>query len=245
MITTAGTDVHVWCVTLRRERDLVARARALLGPDERRRADAFSFEHLGDDFAISRATMRALLSTMVGTPPADLRFSYGPYGKPSLAGDGPGRVEFNASHSGDIFACAVTRDRPLGIDVERSRRLPDYARLAQRFFSAAEYRDLMTLEESLRPAAFYACWSRKEAFIKALGGGLSIPLDSFRVSLTPGRTAALLEVRGEPAEAAAWTIRDFLPDAGYAGAIAIRDRSATVHLHHADAAAILDDARVP
>ena len=95
----------------------------------------------------------------------------------------------------------------------------------------------MRFPETARVAAFYDCWSRKEAFIKALGGGLSIPLDSFRVSLAP-RRAALLEVCGAPAEARAWAIHNFHPLAGFSGALAIRARSARVHLRRVSAKGI-------
>jgi 4'-phosphopantetheinyl transferase len=137
-----------------------------------------------------------------------------------------------------MLACALTRDYPIGVDVEHHRPIADLAQIAQRFFSREEVGDLMRVPEPARSAAFYDCWSRKEAFIKALGGGLSIPLDSFRVSLEPGR-AALLEVRDAPGEAAAWTIRAFDPAAEFSGALAIRDRAPEVEVRHATAADIL------
>ena len=237
-----GTDlvptVDVWCITLDCEPPLIARARALLSADERARADAFHFQRLHDDFVAARATLRVLLSRTVGAAAGELRFAYGPQGKPALAGTAAASVQFNASHSGGLFACALASDRAIGVDVEQHRALPDLEPIARRFFSPAECRDLLAVPESTRTAAFYDCWSRKESFIKALGGGLSIALDSFRVSLSPER-AALLEVRNDADEARAWTIRSFLPAAGFSGALAIRAPTARVQVRHASARGIL------
>ncbi len=189
-----------------------------------------------DDFVVSRAVLRILLSRKLGARPADLRFEYGPQGKPALAGSPS--IHFNASHSAGLFACGFAPDRAIGVDVEQHRDSSDLAQIARRFFSPAECRDLMDVPAAARIAAFYDCWSRKESFIKALGGGLSIPLDSFRVSLTPER-AALLEVRDDLAEARAWTIHSFRPGAGFSGALAIRAPHIEVVIHRATASRLL------
>ncbi|MEO6238550.1 MAG: 4'-phosphopantetheinyl transferase superfamily protein [Vicinamibacterales bacterium] len=227
-------EVQVWWVLLQTQPALLAGARALLSGDERRRADAFYFPHLRDEFTVARATLRLLLSRLTGNPPGTIEFAYGPQGKPSLAGDGAAGVEFNVSHSGGILGCAFTRHLAIGVDVEQHRPLADLAQIAQHFFSPAEVRDLMRVAEPARAAAFYDCWSRKEAFIKALGGGLSIPLDCFRVSLAP-ECAALLEVRDAPGEARAWTIQALRPAPGFSGALAIRHPSARVTVRHVGA----------
>jgi 4'-phosphopantetheinyl transferase len=234
------SDVHVWCVKLRGNRELVARARSLLTADERSRADGFRFRELRDDFALSRGSLRVLLSGLGFGTPADLRFTYGPQGKPAL--DPSSSVRFNLSHSEGIFACAFARERDVGIDIEYQRPIADCEGIARRFFSPAEQSELMSINEPQRTVAFYNCWVRKEAFVKALGGGLSIPLDCFRVSVAPGHGAALLSVRNRPEEARAWTMFAFSPAPGFSGAIAFRDKRRRIRIHHADAGDIFVDA---
>src|SRR6516162_8389969 len=167
--------VVLWCVSLRHDADLVSHSRSLLTPPECARADAFGFQELRDNFVLCRGALRVLLSRFGCGAAADLRFTAGSHGKPELAGAAERRVEFNVSHSGGMLACAFANKRELGVDIERHRPIDDYAEVARRFFSAPEVEDLMSVEESGRQAAFYDCWVRKEAFIKALGGGLSVP----------------------------------------------------------------------
>ena len=231
-----GTIVEVWCVRLKRNVEVLRRANALLTRDERRRAEAFHFQSLQDDFTLCRAALRELLSRLGCGAAEDLRFTFGTHGKPVLEGTVRSHVDFNISHSAGLLACAFTRDRDLGVDIERHRPLKDYQDIANRFFSPAEVAELLSLDPALREAAFYDCWVRKEAFVKALGGGLSIPLDSFRVSFAPGRPAALLDMRDHRDEARAWTIEAFAPGVGFSGAIACRDRDVSVRVHHVEIA---------
>jgi 4'-phosphopantetheinyl transferase len=159
-----------------------------------------------------------LLARYCGMPAARLEFDYGPQGKPSFSRCSC-PIRFNISHSGEIAAYAFTRGCAVGIDVERQRKLPDLEEIAKHYFSPAEYCELMTIPEHERAAAFYACWVRKEAFLKAKGGGLSIPLDSFQVSVAPDRLPAVLSVGGDAREARRWSLHEFMPAAGYSGAV--------------------------
>jgi len=226
--------VVLWCVSLRHDADLVSHSRSLLTPHECARADAFGFQELRDNFVLCRGALRVLLSRFGCGAAVDLRFTAGSHGKPELAAAAERRVEFNMSHSGGMLACAFARKRELGVDIERHRPIDDYAEIARRFFFAPEVEDLMRVEESGRQAAFYDCWVRKEAFIKALGGGLSVPLDSFRVSLAPGNAAALLDVRDRPEEARSWTLAAFTPAPHFSGAVACRDPHVRLEFHSAD-----------
>ena len=226
--------VVVWCVNLRHDADLVSRSRSLLTPHECARADAFGFQELRDTFVLCRGALRVLLSRLGCGAAADLRFTAGFNGKPELAAAAERRVEFNLSHSGGMLACAFAHTRELGVDIERHRPIDDFADIARRFFSPPEVEDLMSIEESGRQAAFYDCWVRKEAFIKALGGGLSVPLDSFRVSLAPADTAALLDVRDCPVEAQSWTLAAFSPAPHFSGAVACRHPHVSLDFHSAD-----------
>ena len=233
--TTLGDDVQVWCVKLRRDRELVLRARSLLAEDERLRAGEFHFRALRDDFIVSRGLLRVLLSRLGCAAPADFIFTYGPHGKPALDGDLGWSLSFNVSHSGGILACAFARGCDVGIDIEFQRSLAECEAIARRVFSPAEYRELMSVAEPVRSVAFYDCWVRKEAFVKALGGGFSVPLDSFQVSLVPGRAAALLHVHDTGGEERAWTIHAFSPAPRFSSAVAVRDRQKRVRVHRADA----------
>jgi 4'-phosphopantetheinyl transferase len=232
--TSSHPTVVLWCVNLRHDADLVSRSRSLLTPHECARANAFGFQELRDNFVLCRGALRVLLSRFGCGAAADLRFTAGFHGKPELAAATERRVEFNLSHSGGMLACAFARQRELGVDIERHRPIDDYADIARRFFSAPEVEDLMSIEESGRQTAFYDCWVRKEAVIKALGGGLSVPLDSFRVSLAPADAGALLDVRDRPDEARSWTLAAFSPAPHFSGAVACRDPHVRLEVHSAD-----------
>jgi 4'-phosphopantetheinyl transferase len=152
-----------------------------------------------------------------------LRFSYSKKEKPSLAPphDGSG-VNFNISHSGGIALLAFARRREVGVDVEQIRRDSDLQAIARRFFSANEQTQLARLTDDERVDAFFRCWTRKEAYIKATGDGLSLPLSQFDVSLAPGDENALLATRPETSEAARWLLREVPSGPGYAAAICVR-----------------------
>jgi len=167
--------------------------------------------------------LRALLASYLGKEPAEVCFSYGPQGKPALA-DASCSLRFNTSNSSDLVAYAFTPGCEIGIDVEQHRPVHDWDRIAHRFFSPEEASELSDLPEAERIAAFFNCWSRKEACIKAIGGGLSIPLDSFRVTLRPGVAARMVSLNGSEEAARAWTLHDIAPAPEYAGAIAYPDR---------------------
>ena len=227
-------DVHIWCVELKHDRDLVFRARSILAENERTRADEFRFSELQDDFVVSRASLRVLLSVLGFGPPGEVRFRYGLQGKPALDEEVPGSLGFNVLHSQGLMACALVRGLEIGIDIEFHRSIPDLEGIARRFFSPEEHAELVSVVGSQRMAAFYSCWVRKEAFLKALGTGFSGSLDSFRVSVGPGRSAALLHIRDAPGEHLAWAIHELSPAPGFSGAVALRDRRKRIQVHRAD-----------
>ena len=194
---------------------------SLLAPDERERAGRFVFDYLRHWYTVSRGALRILLGRYLDTDPAGIRFEYGEKGKPRLAEKS--RIRFNASHSGDLAVYAVTLHCDIGVDVERIRPLASLHEIAARFFCAEETTELMALPEEQREAAFFRCWTRKEAYIKAIGDGLSVPLDDFAVSLRPGEPARLVHIGHDPAAAAAWTLQNLEALSGYAAALAYRD----------------------
>jgi 4'-phosphopantetheinyl transferase len=199
----------------------------LLTPDERDRADRFKFDHLRRSFVLARGVLRVLLGRYLDIDPASIRFGYDEKGKPSLARRGP--LKFNASHSGDMALYAFTLDCEIGVDVEQVRPFDDLRRIADRFFCAEETTDLMDLPEEQREAAFFRCWTRKEAYVKAIGEGLAVPLDGFAVSLRPDQPARLIHIGHDSEAAADWTLQNLEPAAGYAGAVAYCDAPRTLH----------------
>jgi 4'-phosphopantetheinyl transferase len=213
-------EVHVWSASLLQPEEVLESLRTLLDDEERRRADRFSFEKGRRQFTVGRGLLRIILGRYLATDPSRLRFRYNPYGKPELEGES-GTLTFNLSHSGEIVLYAVGRGRPLGVDVETIR--PDFATdgVAERFFSPGEVAVLRRLSPEVRTKAFFDCWTRKEAYIKAQGKGMSIPLDAFEVSLAPGAPAALLATRDDPDEAARWSLYELSPGPGYVGALAV------------------------
>jgi 4'-phosphopantetheinyl transferase len=214
------SEVHVWRMNLAEA--LPPDARATLSADEEDRARQFRFPHLTRRFVAARAALRAILGRYTGLEPADLEFTYAARGKPALASMVPDRpLAFNVSHSCDLGLCAVTAGRDVGVDVEWRHEDRDLFDALETYFSAAECATLRALDPRARRAACYACWTRKEAFLKARGDGLSIPLDAFDVSCAPGEPARILGVRGPAADRPRWTVFDIEPMAGWAGAVVI------------------------
>ncbi len=164
-----------------------------------------------------------ILARYVDRPPGALRFDYGAHGKPALPGS---PVRFNLSHAGGIALCAVALDRDVGVDVEQVRALPDLARIARRFFSPSEADALAGLPRAEREAAFFTCWTRKEAYIKALGRGMAVPLDGFAVSFDPGAPARLVWTTLDDRGPACWSLRDLDAGPGYAAAVMVEGPAA-------------------
>ena len=215
--------VEVWRVSLDDDAPLLPARRAVLTTAELARAERFAFPENRNLYILVRGRLRELLGHYLGLVPHAVRLEPGPHGKPELAsGQTAGGPHFNVAHSGRLACIAVTIEGPVGVDVERIR--PDVAAsgLAERFFSPPEVAELRALPPEGQERAFFECWTRKEAYIKALGTGLTEPLDRFGVSFGPDRAAALTWVAARSGEAAQWSIRALQVDEGYVGAVAIR-----------------------
>jgi 4'-phosphopantetheinyl transferase len=217
--TLASDEVHVWRARLdrsEREREVLL---ASLSDDEHRRAARFHFAEGRNHYIAGRGMLRQILARYLGIAPGDLRFGYNRHGKPCLQGEA--RLRFNLSHSRGLALYCVALDREVGVDVEFMR--PDFActSIAERFFSANEVAVLRELPDAERVAAFFRCWTRKEAYIKARGKGLAIPLDHFDVSLRPDEPAELLDDRDRPTETGRWRMDGLDPGAEFAGALAV------------------------
>ncbi len=204
-------SVHVWTVFLRPEEAALASLAKLLSQDERDRANRFHFEKDRVAYIAAHGGLRRILAAYFTCDPEDVCFRDGPNGKPAVDG-----IQFNLSHSADLAVVAVTEDRELGVDVERVDPSRADQNVAERFFSPYEVSLLRTLPPGQQTEAFFNCWTRKEAYLKAIGLGLSVPLDSFDVTLVPGEPARLL--RGVEAK---WRLRSFVPAPGYIGALVV------------------------
>lgn len=217
-------EVDVWRVPLDPPAGAVADLRRLLSPDERARLARFRLPLHRRRFTVARGVLRRVLGGYLRRPPAALRFAYGERDKPRLAGP----LEFNLSHSSELALLAVTVGCGVGIDLEAMRPLADAPALAERYFSVAERSALAAYRDDDRERAFFRCWTRKEAYVKAVGDGIPLRLDRFDVSLDTGSRARLLALADEPAGAAAWSLIHIEPGPGYVGALALRARSVTV-----------------
>ena len=215
----APDDVHVWRARL--DRPSSARSLApLLSPDERARAARFRFESDAVCFTVARACLRQILAAYLDADPGRLVFGYERNGKPFLI-EPRGALTFNLSHSGDLALIGVAWNCRIGVDIERRRLIADSERLAEQVFATAERVQLQSVSAPARADAFLDGWTRKEAFIKALGTGLSCPLDTFVVSLMPGIPAKLISVHGWSSGAGHWSLHGLAAAPAYAAAIAI------------------------
>jgi len=222
-------QVDIWRVCLDLPADFLMRLHATLSTEESQRAARFHFPADRDRFIAAHGCLRDILTRYLPLDSGHLSFSNNAYGKPRLS-TGLLRVssehglDFNLSHSRDFALVAVTVNRRVGVDIEQFREKISREEIARRFFSKREVSELLTLPPEQREAAFFNCWTRKEAYIKAHGLGLSLPLDSFDVSLTPGEPAILRATRPDPQEAACWTLQPLEVQPGYAAAVAVEGR---------------------
>jgi 4'-phosphopantetheinyl transferase len=205
-------EVHVWRVALALSTPADVRHPAL-DAQEQDRAARFHFAEDRARFVCAHVALRDVLGRYLGRAPA---FHTGPRGKPALTGSGSRGLEFNLSHSGALALIAVATWREVGVDVERCRTI-EHRDIARHFFSPVEVAALASFPDPEGHQAFYRCWTRKEAYIKARGEGLALALDSFDVTLSP--SAALLATRPEPSEASRWVMRELDIDDGYQAAV--------------------------
>ncbi|HJQ31332.1 MAG TPA: 4'-phosphopantetheinyl transferase superfamily protein [Pyrinomonadaceae bacterium] len=192
-----------------------------LSEDELRRAYRLRFPRDRARFIAARGILREILGRYTRTPPERVRFDYNAYGKPELLDEGEGaRIRFNLSRAGTVALFAVAAGRDVGVDIETLREDFACAEVAAKFFSPFEVAALAVPPHSF-VRAFYNCWTRKEAYVKARGMGLSLPLDCFDVSLAPGEPAALLETRGGEPDAAHWSLREIDVGTTHVAAVAV------------------------
>ena len=192
----------------------------LLSDTERQRASRFAFDRDRRRFTVARAWLRRLLSARLGVRPETVELVYGANGKPALARRfADSDLRFNVSHSAELAVYVFAAGREVGIDVEEVRILQDADDIASRFFSRRENEAYLALDPRDKPLGFFNCWTRKEAFVKALGDGLSYPLDRFDVSLAPGEPPRILRVASTPGDHCGWRAESFSPASGFVAAV--------------------------
>jgi 4'-phosphopantetheinyl transferase len=219
-ILPQGQEVHLWRASLAAEPAVLERFFATLSREEKYRAERFHFPEHRDAFVAAHGILREILGRAVAQESSALVFSTNRFGKPRFApGSQFAHIHFNLSHSGGRALCAISQVGELGVDLEQIRPLPDMPALATRVFSPREAHLFFSLPASIQAAAFFTCWTRKEAYLKARGEGFGIEPSSFEVTFAPGAPAAVV---GE--EHAAWSLRELVPAPGYVGAVAVNAR---------------------
>jgi 4'-phosphopantetheinyl transferase len=214
------TEVHIWRAGLELPESMLGQLATTLASDEGLRASGFRFSRDRNRYIAARGILRLLLGRYLARDPAEIQFEYGSHGKPRVAHTkNRARLDFNLAHSDDLALFAFGLGRKIGIDIERERPIDDMPQLVSRNFSARESATWHALPKGKRRSAFFNCWVRKEAFVKAVGDGLSYPLQEFDVAVSPAETPGLLAVSGSAELARMWSLMAVDAAPGFAGAV--------------------------
>jgi 4'-phosphopantetheinyl transferase len=226
-MTLSTRDVHVWRASLTVSETRLVDFHAILADDERTRAARFRNPQHGAHYTVGRGVLRMLLGRYLNRQPQDICLSYSAYGKPFIK-DATETLRFNVSHSQELALYAFTHRREIGIDIEYIRSVSSHHQIAEQFFSPNENQALHALPAAQQTIGFFNCWTRKEAYIKAHGEGLSLPLDQFDVTLAPDEPAALIETRVTSDRAERWTLEALQPGANYLAALVVEGHDWTL-----------------
>jgi 4'-phosphopantetheinyl transferase len=212
---------------------ILQRLELFLSQEEQERAARFHFGYLRRRFIAGRGILRTILAVYLHTHPGRVSFEYSAFGKPGLGGDFQSNgLSFNLAHSHELALAAVTRGRLIGVDIESQSLLADADEIASRYFASEEFQVFRQLPSQMRQAAFFTCWTRKESFIKAIGEGLSYPLDRFCVTFTPGEPARLLHIDGNVQAASRWSLYSLQPGNGYVAAMVVEGQDHLITCFH-------------
>jgi len=218
-LTLSDEEVHIWCADLELDECFQSSFLKFLSADEKARAQEFRFAEDSRNFIVARGILRSLIGKYLDINPTEISFQYSKFGKPSIAGNN--FLQFNISHSQNIALLAFTNKFNIGVDVEFVNPNIEIKDIAERFFSTNEIMNLFGLPEKEQALGFFNCWTRKEAFIKAVGEGLSFPLNNFEVSLEPNQQAKLLATHWDPKAVSKWSMHSILPGANFVGCLVI------------------------
>jgi 4'-phosphopantetheinyl transferase len=214
-------EIHVWRASLDLPAIEMHQLQTTLTQDERNRAARFYFQKDRERYIACRGFLREILGRYLNGAPSEIRLSYGPCGKPELASSMCRRdISFNVSHSHGLALIAIAREREVGVDIEYIRQGVEIESIAEHFFAPSENAVIRALTGCQQRETFYQCWTRKEAFLKARGDGMTCPLDQFEVSVEPGSPAALLSAHGDSRESMRWSLQELAIDDGYVATVA-------------------------
>ncbi len=229
-IHSTNKVARIWVVDLIAKESNIESYYDILSDDECIRAKKFKFVNDRNKFIVCRGVLRELSAKLLDKTAQTIAFNYGEFGKPYFAHDTT--LNFNVSHSGDLAVICFLDNPTFGIDIELIKNDFDVLDIATNFFSESEIMALKETPKEIQPLAFYRCWTRKEAFIKAEGSGLSFPLDSFAVSMDSDDTASLLETKWDSREKEAWELYSFIPVQHYRAALAVRGKIKSLQINH-------------
>ena len=222
----SGNAIHVWRASLNPSKDYLQQVARTLSEDEHDRSRRFYFEEDRRRFIVGRGALREVLGRYLVVEAQELRFRYGPYGKPELAGDY--RLSFSVSHARQFALYAFTWDCKVGVDIEYIRATANMESIIERYFTAQEKAVLQSLSGSRKLEAFFACWTSKEAYLKANGRGLTQALENIDVALHSPESMRLFSVNEPSFDAANWSLQTIRPAVGYIGALAVARRGGEV-----------------
>ena len=214
-----GKEIHIYRSSLESTDEKLIGSELLLSPDELQKAYRFKFEKDRDHYITGRALLRNILGKYLNQSPENIIFSYSEKGKPYIKDS---LIKFNLAHSGSMAVFAFAENAEVGIDIEYMRELPDALEIAKRFFSDEEVKEFMKVSEDEIRAAFFNCWTRKEAFIKAIGEGLSYPLKDFTVTLIPGDNPEIKWIKKKNDEVKEWKLINIQTDQNYISSLAVK-----------------------
>tara|TARA_B110000046_G_scaffold8957_1_gene9091 strand:+ start:496 stop:1272 length:777 start_codon:yes stop_codon:yes gene_type:complete len=218
-----ANQVYVWSVNLDKEKVHTEEFYGLLSLDEKEKASRFHFEKDRDRYILARGVLRKMLAFYLDKKPIEVSFDYNCYGKPTLTNDRVHEnLRFNMSHSGGIALIAFSRGRKIGVDIERVNNEFDYDQIVQTFFSKNEIGSIKKTENDKRHMAFFRFWTRKEAFLKGIGEGLSYPMKEVDVFLQSCEDWSLIQTFNKNSGQEFWYGKDLFPHSGYAAAIAVQ-----------------------
>lgn len=228
-LSLSNKEIHIWRAKLDLSENFIQKLRETLSIDEKLRAKQFRFDKDRNHFITARGILRNILGKYLNVEPSRFEFRYGNNGKPALSKTfGNGIIHFNLSHSEGLAIYVFTRDQEIGVDLENIGKLENIEKIVESFFSRREKADFCTLPQSSKNAAFINYWTIKEAYLKAIGTGLSYSMNKFDVSIVPGKPARLLKIDGDSKKASQWSIYMLKPATGYVAAIALWNKGSRI-----------------
>lgn len=216
----SDNEIHIYQTYLDKPPSEIDNFRKILSQDELQKADRYKFDSDRNNYITCRAILRNILSQYSDFSPDEIIFSYTDKGKPYLNGN---EIKFNLAHTNSYAAYAIIKEKEVGIDLEYVRRIPDALKIASRYFSSAEINELKEISETELDRAFLNCWTRKEAFIKATGDGLSYPLADFSISLNSD-LPEILYIKGKLSEIKEWSLYNVKVESDYVSSLAVMSK---------------------